>query len=209
MALLPNASEFEAMHVKASKIIAEAAVAIIQKRTREGRDIEGNSFKPYSAGYRDLKAGSGRSVNPVNLTASGDLLNLLRVLKVGKDQILIGWKREPHRDFRFESHGKTKAILDPRQGLIPRSSFTGPIQQNLSSKERRKAGLKTLTITATKLHLQRDGHESSIEDVVKGLQGKRKFFGLGPDDVKVLTALYQAEIVRLTREFVAKRTISS
>lgn len=186
---------------KALKVVAEAAVKRIVERTQSGLDIDGKPFAPYTPAYRDLKAGSGRPVNPPNLTASGDLLRLMRVLRLEDGRVVIGWKRQPHRQFLFEKRGRTRAVLDPHQGLFPRRAIVGPVQHTpLPGRKRPQA----LFITKTKLRLQRDGKEAQIEDIVKGLQHKRPFFGVGKEDTAELAKLFKAEVSKGVRAFLGK-----
>lgn len=43
------------------------ALRIIKKRTREGRDIQGNAFRPYSKGYKKKRLDNDLPIDIVNL----------------------------------------------------------------------------------------------------------------------------------------------
>ena len=45
-----------------------AMARIIQKRTREGKDVEGKMFQPYSERYKRRRVAQGLAVHPVDLT---------------------------------------------------------------------------------------------------------------------------------------------
>jgi hypothetical protein len=47
-----------------------AILRIIKKRTREGKDVRGASFRPYSAGYRRVRQRANRPTSPVDLIFS-------------------------------------------------------------------------------------------------------------------------------------------
>lgn len=46
------------------------AIKLIQQRTREGIDVDGNRFKPYSTGYKKLREKAGLGTDIVNLKFS-------------------------------------------------------------------------------------------------------------------------------------------
>lgn len=51
--------------------------ASIEARTMQGKDVDGDDFKPYSPGYAKFRAGAGHPVNKVNLFFSGLMFNAL------------------------------------------------------------------------------------------------------------------------------------
>lgn len=68
--------------------IGEDIVNLIILRTKSGLDKNGNQFANYSKAYAEKK-GVGRS--DVDLIVTGSMLEGLKVLKVGKDYIDIGY----------------------------------------------------------------------------------------------------------------------
>ena len=64
----------------------------VLRRTRQGQDTHGRSFRPYSARYASQKAGLGGS-GRVNLTLSGDMLNAITITRVTDDTVELGFKR--------------------------------------------------------------------------------------------------------------------
>ena len=69
------------------------AVRAIQARTRQGQDMHGRAFAPYSPSYAKQKAEEGLSSGTVDLTVSGDLLNTLQVVEVTDTSVTLGWVR--------------------------------------------------------------------------------------------------------------------
>jgi hypothetical protein len=53
----------------------------IRKRTQSGKDVNGNSFKPYAESTKDYRSKHGRSTN-VNLTYSGAMLGSITVKSI-------------------------------------------------------------------------------------------------------------------------------
>lgn len=73
--------------------VGEMAIRLIQARTRQGRDADGQAFAPYSPKYAKRKAKETGTSGTVNLTLSGDVLNDLQVIEATKTSVLIGWVR--------------------------------------------------------------------------------------------------------------------
>lgn len=48
--------------------VGEAYEVIVRNRTRQGRDLHGKTFKPYSPGYKRIRERAGEPTHPVNLT---------------------------------------------------------------------------------------------------------------------------------------------
>ncbi|WP_291981920.1 hypothetical protein [Luteitalea sp.] len=70
------------------------AIRIIQARTRQGRDADGQPFAPYAEGYAKAKAAAGYAGSgTVNLTLSGDMLNALQIIEVTDVSVTLGWTR--------------------------------------------------------------------------------------------------------------------
>jgi hypothetical protein len=74
------------------KRAAAHAIGIIKRRTEQGVDVDGAAFKAYSPAYAKLRAGSGRNVDPVDLTLAGDMLASMTVLDVTPERALIGFQ---------------------------------------------------------------------------------------------------------------------
>jgi len=67
--------------------VGQAIIDVIIERTRgQGRPLTGGSFAPYSEQYAKIK---GVSVNDVDLTLFGDMLNSLQVGEISGDKLII------------------------------------------------------------------------------------------------------------------------
>jgi hypothetical protein len=64
----------------------------IVRRTLAGESSRGGSFAPYSEGYRQAKQQALGSASPVNLQASGAMLNDISV-EATEDQVTLSFKR--------------------------------------------------------------------------------------------------------------------
>ena len=67
-----------------SKGIAQASVFValaIKDRTRQGRNVKGGAFKPYSKSYRKVRAKRGSTLTP-NLFFSGEMLGNMSFKKL-------------------------------------------------------------------------------------------------------------------------------
>ena len=73
------------------KEVGLLARELILRRTRRGVSAEGTPFAPYSPEYRALKALQLGSASPVNLTASGGMLNALRIVRTTKTSVTLGF----------------------------------------------------------------------------------------------------------------------
>ena len=69
------------------------AIEQIRTRTRQGTDMHGAAFQPYSPEYAKAKAKAGLDGGTVNLTVSGDLLNALQITEVTDTTVTLGWTR--------------------------------------------------------------------------------------------------------------------
>lgn len=78
--------------------IAQDVIQFIIERTRDGKDKNGNDFRGrYSDAYRgslDYKnAGKPKSGRPIDLTLTGEMLDLLGLVSERPGQITIGYER--------------------------------------------------------------------------------------------------------------------
>lgn len=62
--------------------LPKAARGIVE-RTQSGRDVDGNSFRPYTESYKRAKRKAFGSASPVNLTATGEMLGSIRAKTSG------------------------------------------------------------------------------------------------------------------------------
>jgi hypothetical protein len=126
---LPTGDELNDILRKALTAVATEAIAIIRARTTAGRDLDGNAFAPYSPTYAKAKAQSGNTV--VNLTASGELLAGLKLLRIEPSgQAIIGWDSRQHATEHYTRQGlkkgnSTVALLDLIEGLQHKREFLG------------------------------------------------------------------------------------
>jgi len=96
-----------------------AIIRIIKKRTREGKDVEGRSFKPYSEGYRRIRQRAGRPTTPVDLNfsnAGGMLDSIEGFIPSTLDKVSIEFNR-PDKELLAYYHnisgaGKGKVIRE-------------------------------------------------------------------------------------------------
>lgn len=73
--------------------ISSQVIGMIQRRTRAGKDINGNNFVAYSAGYRKALARAGESTRPDLWLTGGlmaDVRETQRVVTAGRSTIYIG-----------------------------------------------------------------------------------------------------------------------
>lgn len=69
-------------HAKALDAAALSAIEMIDNRTTNGFDINGNRFKRYSKKYADYRVKKGRNPYPVDLQFTGRMLNSMRSKKM-------------------------------------------------------------------------------------------------------------------------------
>jgi hypothetical protein len=75
------------------RMLRAAAVEVIgriQRRTEDGKDVDGNPFAPYSAGYAKARAGSGRGTTP-NLHLTGAMLGSMQIVSSDAFSARIGF----------------------------------------------------------------------------------------------------------------------
>src|SRR5689334_18399124 len=81
--------------------LADDIIEFIVARTEKGRDVDGDSFPPYSEAYIKslaFKIG-GKSARKVNLTLSGDMLAAIEVLESKRGKLTIGFRNgSPEND---------------------------------------------------------------------------------------------------------------
>lgn len=110
---------------KKNELAARLAQQIINN-TLAGFDKNGKQFKSYTKQYAEKK-GVGRS--DVDLKLSGDMLDALKVLKIGRDYIDIGFDGRTTQDKKAEgnilgSYGKSPNSSKARDFLgLPKSQI--------------------------------------------------------------------------------------
>lgn len=90
---LPRPSSIKLTDKALMREVGQMAIRAIQARTRQGRDVKGQSFAPYSPAYEKRKADAGVGTGTVNLTVSGDMLNALQIVELKDDSVTLGWLR--------------------------------------------------------------------------------------------------------------------
>lgn len=63
----------------------------IRRRTQRGISADGTPFAPYSPRYVVQKAKALGNASPVNLTASGGMLNALQIVEVTPNRVTLGF----------------------------------------------------------------------------------------------------------------------
>lgn len=87
------------MDLRQRRLIGEDILAFIRSRTSKGLDIYGRPFIPYSKVYKDsLDFRNAGKTEKVNLTLTGEMVNLLMVLSTGAGWIKIGFDDRQEND---------------------------------------------------------------------------------------------------------------
>jgi len=129
------------------------AIGIIQRRTEQGRGLEGR-FKPYTKGYAALRKAAGRRVDPPNLTLSGAMLNGLQVVRSGPSFAIVGFVgAAPATRFKKSSRWVERRV----GGITRRRRLTRSVSKSSSK----------VVANAVKAAANHD---------------RRPFFGLTPDE---------------------------
>jgi hypothetical protein len=71
--------------------MAQAYIAIIKERTRDGIDIHGKAFVPYPEGYRQMRISKGKNPDSDYLHFTGQMLGSLQVVLQEPKRVLIGF----------------------------------------------------------------------------------------------------------------------
>lgn len=122
---------------KKQEIAARIAEQIINN-TLAGFDKNGNSFKNYTKSYADFK---GVNRNDVDLKLTGSMLEALKVLKIGRDYIDIGFDGRTNQDKKAEgnilgSYGKLPDPSKARDFLgLPKSQLNEILAEFKMSEE--------------------------------------------------------------------------
>lgn len=192
------------------KAAAPAAVGIVQRRTAQGNDLHGRAFRPYSKGYAERKAETGRNVGTVNLTVTGELLRRLRVLRAEGLRVIIGFEGQ-HRDWRFsrvdEAWQKIEhagATRDSRGRQRINNRYVREYER-IAGKGKRLKGGRRAGYTIERLPTT-----TPMASVVLGNNRLRPFFGIVMrHEINVLVQAAQraidAELARLTAQAQQRR----
>lgn len=91
-----NAFLGEIEGLKLRNTLGLGALRIIRKRTREGRDVDGNPFAPYSEGYAKRRGGRELPTDTVDLAFSvrDGMMQDLRYDITGTGNVVVGFGRE-------------------------------------------------------------------------------------------------------------------
>ncbi len=129
--------------------MALAGVAIIQRRTERGVDVDGKGFVPYSKPYAKLRTQSGRSARPVTLHLTGNMLAGMKVVRLSAREAVIG--------FEGSSTGAQFARLRTRRGA-PTARWTNRRTGGMTARRhvthtlRRNAGRAVANATKALAH---------------------------------------------------------
>lgn len=93
--------------------VAGVAVAIIDKRTGEGRDADGADFAPYTPAYKDWRSKKGYSTRP-NLTVRHHMLGAMAAKFVSAGKALIYFTRGIEGQ-KAAGNNKKREFFDVRQ----------------------------------------------------------------------------------------------
>lgn len=90
--------------------LAMALLSAIQFNAKSGYDKDGNRFVKYNKDYAEEK---GVGVRDVDLTLSGEMLDALKILKIGPDYVDVGY------DGRTKVSGKAEGNILGSYGRTP------------------------------------------------------------------------------------------
>lgn len=98
--------------------VGQTIIDRIKERTQSGVDKRNQPFKKYSKRYinSDEFEAFGKSSGDVNLTLSGDMLELMEILRSSKNVLEIGWEDETQN---------AKAYNHTVGDTVPRRDFFG------------------------------------------------------------------------------------
>lgn len=106
--------------------IGEYITFRIAARTRVGKDVEGQMFKPYSEGYKLFRKKTGRTTEIVNLTLTGEMMNSMTYDVVNDSEVKVFFMPggedpdNPAKAFFIHDHQERKffALSDVEQERI-------------------------------------------------------------------------------------------
>lgn len=156
---------------------AAHAVGIIRKRTLAGVDVAGVPFRPYSAEYKRLKTGSGRS-GDVNLTLAGGMLAGMVILSVTPQQALIGFQGAP-AGYRF------KRLRKPHKTYAGGEMVTGAVTSRKLKDGRRQTHTLSRSTAAPPVA---NALKAAANDRGLGRNPRRHFFGLSEQERREVIA---------------------
>lgn len=113
--------------------IALEVIDRIIKRTRQGKDKDGDKFAPYSKAYKDsLDFKIGGKTARVNLTLSGDMLDALEIIENFKNgKVKIGYSGGNSEGGKAE--GNILGTYGQSSKVGPERDFLGIADSELSS----------------------------------------------------------------------------
>jgi hypothetical protein len=82
------------------------AIGRIRRRTKDGKDVNGNALKPYSATYEDRRKRAGFQGTP-DLWVSGQMLGSMAVVGEEPNRVLIGFQGSS-AGIRFRPRTRTR-----------------------------------------------------------------------------------------------------
>lgn len=138
--------------------IAADIVKFIRNRTKSGKDVDGDSFKPaYSKAYKaslDFKI-AGKSGNTPNLKLSGDMLSALRLIDHKTGKLVVGYKPSDPEAGRAEgnnrgTYGDLSRKPIPREFIGISKDDLKPILEKYPLDNERKRERQTVKTLGTK-----------------------------------------------------------
>jgi hypothetical protein len=192
----PSRAQMDAAARKALKAVGAQAASLIRRNAEAGLDERGNPLAPYSTNYRWKKAGSGRNVNPVDLTLSGKLLGALKPLRVEGRKIIVGWEGQRRAVALIQTATNRRFNKALRKARALTRAGKKPRKRKVSGNALMKA---TFRLKSYK------GKTVAYASQVAGLLRKRPFFGIKrQDDLRALIATAQRVIGEEIRRLTAK-----
>lgn len=167
--------------------IASEIVSFVRQRTLKGVDYNGKSFPKYSTPYTksvDFRA-AGKS-KKVDLTLSGDMLAYLDVVKIKKDQLIIGYEDSSAQAGKAEgnqigSYGRQPNSKKARKFLGLTDSDLDKILKKYPLDNPEKSEERAAAISVAQGEIDRQLEKINVEEMTD--EQKRAFFQLkvGPN----------------------------
>ena len=166
--------------------VAMLAIGRIKRRTGQGKDVEGASFKPYSARYASQRRRSGRNPAPPTLLLSGGMLASMKVLRSSGQSAVIGFEGSS-ASLKFARRTRTVSV---NQGVMGRSKVKVFSANKKSGATHPCAETEKRTPNALKARWNDQG---------EGKTPRRHFFGLSKADRRELTIDAIKQVIEAVR----------
>jgi hypothetical protein len=134
-----NLSDFSPIEREA---IALEVIDKIIKRTKQGKDKNGEQFKPYSKKYeRSFNFKIAGKSSQVDLTLSGDMLDSIKILQNRPSEVVIGYEKGSQENGKAD--GNIRGTYGQSKPVGPARDFLGiekaDLQKIISRYEKPKA----------------------------------------------------------------------